>query len=213
MRTSHGLLRRKHRRDGHARRVVGHDAMGYPGVVRRAAAVGVVGPGAIVHGSPGAHITTRDLESQKAAIARGLIPPATQPMLELAVNLTARVIEGVAALLIAGSVAMGLIELSAALVRRGLGERTTDVRLRLAERLVLSIEFLIAADILKTIVTPTLEGIGLVAGVILIRTVLSLSIAYELRRVDRPPPAQRPDTPAGPRAAAACPADANLKGG
>lgn len=114
-------------------------------------------------------------------------------MLEVAINLTARVIEGVAALLIAGSVAMGLIELAAALLQRGLGERTTDVRLRLAERLVLSIEFLIAADILKTIVTPTLEGIGLVAGVILIRTVLSLSIAYELRRTDR-----RPDTRATP---------------
>ncbi len=108
-------------------------------------------------------------------------------MLETAVNLTARVIEGVAALLIAGSVAMGLIELASALLRRGLSERTTDVRLRLAERLVLSIEFLIAADILKTIVTPTLEGIGLVAGVILIRTVLSLSIAYELRRTRRAP--------------------------
>lgn len=111
-------------------------------------------------------------------------------MLETAVNLTARVIESVSALLIAGAVAMGLIELAAALLRRGLSERTTDVRLRLAERLVLSIEFLIAADILKTIVTPTLEGIGLVAGVILIRTVLSLSIAYELRRTDRRPDSQ-----------------------
>lgn len=108
-------------------------------------------------------------------------------MLELVINLTARVIESVSALLIAGAVAMGLFELASALLRRGLSERTTDVRLRLAERLVLSIEFLIAADILKTIVTPTLEGIGLVAGVILIRTVLSLSIAYELRRVDRRP--------------------------
>lgn len=116
-------------------------------------------------------------------------------MLELAINFTARVIEAVSALLIAGAVAMGLIELAAALLRRGPSERTTDVRLRLAERLVLSIEFLIAADILKTIVTPTLEGIGLVAGVILIRTVLSLSIAYELRRVDAPP---RPNAQAAP---------------
>ena len=132
-------------------------------------------------------------------------------MLELAVNLTARVIESIAALLIAGSVAMGLIELASALLRRGLSKRTTDVRLRLAERLVLSIEFLIAADILKTIVTPTLEGIGLVAGVILIRTVLSLSIAYELRRVDRPPPALRPDTPTAPPTPAACSANTNLK--
>jgi uncharacterized membrane protein len=128
-------------------------------------------------------------------------------MLEVAVNLTARVIEAIAALLIAGSVAMGLIELVTALIRRGLSERTTDVRLRLAERLVLSIEFLIAADILKTIVTPTLEGIGLVAGVIVIRTVLSLSIAYELRRVDR-----KPDTPFMPREAVlSCAVNTNPK--
>jgi uncharacterized membrane protein len=56
------------------------------------------------------------------------------------------------------------------------------VRLRLAERLVLSLEFLIAADILKTVVTPTLEGMAVLGAVIVIRTVLSLSIAYELRR-------------------------------
>lgn len=120
-------------------------------------------------------------------------------MLESTINLTARVIEVVAALLIAGSVAMGLVELGAAVLRggeRGIAQRTTDVRLRLAERLVLSIEFLIAADILKTIVTPTLEGIGLVAGVILIRTVLTLSIAYELRRTDRSSETQTtPSTP------------------
>jgi uncharacterized membrane protein len=114
-------------------------------------------------------------------------------MLETAVNLAARAIESVAALFIAGSVVMGLFELGSAFVRHGLAERTTDARLRLAERLVLSIEFLIAADILKTIVTPTLEGIGLVAGVILIRTVLSLSIAYELRRTSRGSPLPRGD--------------------
>jgi uncharacterized membrane protein len=119
-------------------------------------------------------------------------------MLEATVNLTARAIELVAALFIAGSVAMVLFDLGSAFVRRGLAERTTDARLRLAERLVLSIEFLIAADILKTIVTPTLEGIGLVAGVIVIRTVLSLSIAYELRRASTPTRTPCPGTMPAP---------------
>lgn len=86
-----------------------------------------------------------------------------------------------------------------AAARGALVQRTTEARLRLAERLVVSIGFLIAADILKTVVTPTPEGIGLLAGIIIIiiiiRTVLSLSIAYELRRALTP--AQTP----GPHAA------------
>lgn len=107
-------------------------------------------------------------------------------MLEMLINSTARIIEAIAAAMIAASVAFGVFELLAAAARRSLTRLTTEVRLRLAERLVVSLEFLIAADILKTIVTPTLEGIGLVAGVIVIRTVLSLSIAYELRRAQTP---------------------------
>ena len=110
-------------------------------------------------------------------------------MFETVINILARGIEGVAALLIAGAVVAGAVELAACLWREGFRGHTAGARLRLAERLVHSIEFLIAADILKTIVTPTLEGIGLVAGVILIRTVLSLSIAYELRRADGKEPA------------------------
>lgn len=107
-------------------------------------------------------------------------------MFETAINATARVIEAIAAVMIAASVAGGVFDLAAAAARRALVQRTTEARLRLAERLVVSIEFLIAADILKTVVTPTLEGIGLLAGIIVIRTVLSLSIAYELRRASTP---------------------------
>lgn len=103
-------------------------------------------------------------------------------MLEPVITITVRFIEGVAALMIAGSVLAGAVELGVAAFRRHLAERTTAVRLRLAERLVLSLEFLIAADILKTVVTPTLEGMAVLGAVIVIRTVLSLSIAYELRR-------------------------------
>lgn len=110
-------------------------------------------------------------------------------MLELTINATARVIEAIAALMIAVSVLGGLVDIAIAVARRDIAGRITETRLRLAERLVLSLEFLIAADILKTVTAPTLEGIGLVAGVILIRTVLSLSIAYELRKThaDRGP--------------------------
>lgn len=103
-------------------------------------------------------------------------------MLAPLVSSTVSAIEAVAVLMIAASVLGGVADIAAAIVRRDLVSRVTQTRLRLAERLVLSLEFLIAADILKTVTTPTLEGMGLLAGVIVIRTVLSLSIAFELRK-------------------------------
>jgi len=103
-------------------------------------------------------------------------------MLTALITSTISIIEAIAAVMIAASVLGGVLDIGRAVARRDLTASITPTRLRLAERLVLSLEFLIAADILKTVTTPTLEGIGLLAGVILIRTVLSLSIAYELRK-------------------------------
>lgn len=103
-------------------------------------------------------------------------------MIENLINVTVQLIEAIAAVMIAASIVAAVIDIVVAAIRRGLRERTTESRLRLAERLVLSLEFLIAADILKTVVTPTLEGMAVLGAVIVIRTVLSLSIAYELRR-------------------------------
>ena len=97
-------------------------------------------------------------------------------MIENLINVTVQLIEAIAAVMIAASIVAAVIDIVVAAVRRGLRERTTESRLRLAERLVLSLEFL------KTVVTPTLEGMAVLGAVIVIRTVLSLSIAYELRR-------------------------------
>ncbi|MDZ7667890.1 MAG: DUF1622 domain-containing protein [Gammaproteobacteria bacterium] len=59
------------------------------------------------------------------------------------------------------------------------------VRLAFAQRLVLALEFLIAADILATLHTPSLEGVGLLGAIIAIRTILVHSIAYEVRHAER----------------------------
>ena len=103
-------------------------------------------------------------------------------MIEELISITVQFIEAIAAVMIAAYVVAAAVEIISAAVRHGLRDRTTEARLRLAERLVLSLEFLIAADILKTVVTPTLEEMAVLGSVIVIRTVLSLSIAYELRR-------------------------------
>ena len=102
--------------------------------------------------------------------------------MEQALNIAIVAIEAVGALMIVGAVLLSIGELALSVIRRNLTADTMAARLRLAQRLVLAIEFLIAADILKTIRTPTLEGMALLGAIIAVRTVLSLSIAYELRK-------------------------------
>ncbi len=75
-------------------------------------------------------------------------------------------IEMIGAILIIISVVIGLVEVGWATVRSRIRDAVTSVRFRLAQRMVLALEFLIAADILKTITTPTLEGMAVLGGII-----------------------------------------------
>ena len=54
-------------------------------------------------------------------------------------------------------------------------------RRMLGRGLVLALDFLIGADILRTMVAPNLEEVGVLAAVIGLRVVLSLTIEFELR--------------------------------
>jgi uncharacterized membrane protein len=57
--------------------------------------------------------------------------------------------------------------------------------LRLARWLVLSLEFQLAADLLRTAVAPSWEEIGRVAAVALIRTFLSYALDADLEKAAR----------------------------
>lgn len=51
----------------------------------------------------------------------------------------------------------------------------------LGRAILLGLEFLVAADIVKTVATtPTFESLGILAGIVLIRTFLSLSLGVEI---------------------------------
>ena len=52
--------------------------------------------------------------------------------------------------------------------------------------LVLSLEFLVAADILKSAISPTWNDIGQLAAIAAIRTLLNYSLAHDLRHTPGP---------------------------
>lgn len=81
-------------------------------------------------------------------------------------------------------VALGIVKLAVLEVQRfnrndNLDERE-NLRHHLAYYLLLGLEFLVAADIVHTIFEPTLEELAVLGAIVAIRTVISVSINWEL---------------------------------
>lgn len=58
-----------------------------------------------------------------------------------------------------------------------------DIRIELGHYLALGLEFLIAKDIIETIVGPTWDDLGKLAVIIALRTVLTYFLAHEVKEV------------------------------
>lgn len=97
-----------------------------------------------------------------------------------AVRIAAGVIEGAGVIII---VACTLVStaMAAAQLARNRGPVYRDLRRRLGQSILLGLEFLVAADIVRTVaVSPTLESVVVLAAIILIRTFLSFSLQLEI---------------------------------
>ncbi len=104
---------------------------------------------------------------------------------------------GVGAILVGGLAAAITAARSA---RRRRPEIYRSFRQQLGRSILLGLELLVAADIIRTVaVTPTLGSIGVLAGIVLIRTFLSFSLELEITGRwpwQKPPPdGATPDDP------------------
>lgn len=103
-----------------------------------------------------------------------------------------------------GVMVLGGIVATVAAVTRGLDAGTyRRYRQQLGRSILLGLEFLVAADIIRTVaVTPTLTSIAVLAGIVLIRTFLSFSLELEItgrwpwQGTPGPPASGSPATPA-----------------
>ena len=57
------------------------------------------------------------------------------------------------------------------------------IRIRLGSYLVLALEFFIAGDIVRTIITPTWETLGILGAIVVIRTILSYFLTKDLKKI------------------------------
>lgn len=68
------------------------------------------------------------------------------------------------------------------LLKRAEAVRLNDsIRIKLGSYLVLALEFFIAGDIIKTIITPTWESVGILGVIVVIRTILSYFLTKDLK--------------------------------
>ncbi|MFH0791337.1 MAG: DUF1622 domain-containing protein [Candidatus Omnitrophota bacterium] len=57
------------------------------------------------------------------------------------------------------------------------------IRIKLGSYLVLALEFFIAGDIVKTIITPSWESLGILGAIVVIRTILSYFLTKDLKKL------------------------------
>jgi uncharacterized membrane protein len=65
------------------------------------------------------------------------------------------------------------------------GSKINTIRLSLGRTLILGLEFIVAADLIGTTTAPDYYSVGILASIVLIRTVLSFSLSRELMGISR----------------------------
>lgn len=120
-----------------------------------------------------------------------LLPEST---LRDAVDLMVRLIEACGAVVIMIGAVVAIMKFVVALGRRDINQFSA-VRLTLARFLVLGLEFQLAADVLRTAISPSFEEIGKLAAIAAIRTILNYFLNREIAQeqaevalLKKPPP-------------------------
>jgi uncharacterized membrane protein len=65
------------------------------------------------------------------------------------------------------------------------GSKINSIRLSLGRTLILGLEFIVAADLIGTTTAPDYYSVGILASIVLIRTVLSFSLNRELMGISK----------------------------
>ena len=109
---------------------------------------------------------------------------STEEFFSIFISYLTLAIEIMAAIIIAITITIAFIS-ALKILRKPTNERTLaaeTVRLGLARSLLLVLDFVVASDILKTILVPSLSELSLLAFIVAIRIALSWSLSKELAR-------------------------------
>lgn len=109
------------------------------------------------------------------------------------------IVDAAAALIIAHAIIRATVDYTRMIIRAASDK--LEIRLTLGKSLALALEFLLAADVLRTAVAPNWDDIGKLAAIAALRTLLNYFLERELKHTAAPVEIQ--PSPEGPTAAKA----------
>ncbi len=92
------------------------------------------------------------------------------------------VVEGISALIVAHAILKALFSYGRSSLSAKLSIGKLEMRLSLGKSLALALEFLLAADILRTAVAPNWDDIGKLAAIATLRTLLNYFLEREIKQ-------------------------------
>ena len=102
------------------------------------------------------------------------------PSFKYVIEATGEVVDAVGVLVIVLGLVVAVIRFARA-AWKGTGDAYQGLRHDLGRAILLGLEFLVAADIIRTVaVSPTLESVLVLGLIVLVRTFLSLALQVEL---------------------------------
>ncbi len=114
-------------------------------------------------------------------------------MVESLIKVTAVALEVAGILVIALGALLSTVTAASGYLQRTAADLYVEYRRRLSRAILLGLEFLVAADIIRTVaIEPTFSSVGILAAIVLIRTFLSFTLEVEVSgrwpwSHDRPP--------------------------
>ena len=109
-------------------------------------------------------------------------------MLTHFLDLLAVVISVTSLLIVTYGALIGIISFLKNVIRRFTGgysiTNIRKLRATFGTYLLLGLEFLIASDILKTVLEPTLNELALLGGIVVLRTILSVFLNKEIKELE-----------------------------
>ena len=106
-------------------------------------------------------------------------------LLTKGIGIVVPIVEACGGLIIALGVGRALVVYVVNFLKKDCDEEMRKLRIRLGQSMVMGLEFLVAADILKTSVSPTWNDILFLAALIGLRTLLNFLLEYELKLLDK----------------------------
>lgn len=109
-------------------------------------------------------------------------------MLTTFLNTLATIISVTSLLIVTYGALIGVISFLSNEFKRFTGKYSTTnirrLRATFGTYLLLGLEFLIASDILKTVLEPTLNELGILGGIVVLRTILSVFLNKEIKELE-----------------------------